>query len=153
MEEDEEQEVVLTEEDQLIDILAKQSYGDRLTRKEKSLLNKAKWAEKKKALGQVPAKQPIRVPAGAKQRMREFKEQLLKATNGNNVIRKTLEIALNDEHPGQVACLKMCMDRMMPISMFEDAKKGPDKPMISISITGIGESPVTIDNDSGEIDA
>lgn len=142
---EEEQEVVLTEEDQLIDILAKQSYGDRLTRKEKSLLNKAKWAEKKKALGQVPARKPISVPAGAKQRMREFKEKLLTANNGNNVIRKTLEIAMNDEHPGQMAALKLCMDRMLPTSMFEESKKGTDKPMISISITGIGEQPLTID--------
>ena len=90
------------------------------------------------------ARQPIGTPVGNKQRMQEFKEKLLTAVNGENVIRKTLEIAMDDEHPGQMSALKLCMDRMLPTSLFDDVKKGTDKPMININITGIGENPLSI---------
>jgi hypothetical protein len=58
---------------------------------------------------------------------------------------------MNDEHPGQMAALKLCADRMMPVSMFDDVKKSNDKPMISINITGIGEQPLTIDSDVTDV--
>ena len=57
-------------------------------------------------------------------------------------IQKVIEIALNDEHPGQMAALKMCIDRTLPISMFEKDKS--QRSAVSITITGIGE-PTIID--------
>jgi hypothetical protein len=57
---------------------------------------------------------------------------------------------LNDEHPGQIAALKMCVDRQLPLSLFEkDAKRGSNA--ITINITGVGnveaEQTDTIDAD------
>jgi hypothetical protein len=51
-----------------------------------------------------------------------------------------IQIALNDEHPGQMAALKMCMDRTLPIGMFEKDKN--QRSAITINITGLGEPTV-----------
>ena len=48
-----------------------------------------------------------------------------------------MEIALNDDHPAQLAAIKLCMDRMLPVSMFE--KEGKQRSAVTINITGIGE--------------
>lgn len=64
-------------------------------------------------------------------RIAEFKERLL-ATSGTRVIDKVLQIAQNDDHPGQMAALKMCMDRMLPVSLFE--KGAGSRPSVQINI-------------------
>ena len=136
-----------TPEDELIELIA--TPVKELTRKEKSRLNKEAWKERNKN-PVVKARAPISTPAGKKQRVQEFKEKLLTEGNANNVIRKVLEIAMNDDHPGQINALKMCMDRMLPTAIFEP-KKGGNRTAVQINITGIGEAPITIDNDSGEV--
>ena len=72
----------------------------------------------------VPAKKPIKTPEGSRERMQMFKERLLKARTGEGVIKKVIQIANDDNHPGQTAALKMCMDRMLPTSLFEEQKDG-----------------------------
>ena len=67
----------------------------------------------------------------------EFKARLL-ATSGDKVINKVIEIAQNDEHPGQMAALKMCMDRVLPLSYFDKDKNGGGRSQVSITITGVG---------------
>lgn len=104
--------------------------------------NKKRFAEKQK---EAQARMPISTPVGSKQRMQEFKEQLLHAPIATTIIRKVIDIARDDEHPGQMAAMKMCMDRMLPVSMFEE-KKESGRASIQITITGIGET-TTIDND------
>ena len=64
-------------------------------------------------------------------RIAEFKARLL-ATSGTSVIDKVLSIAENDSHPGQMAALKMCMDRMLPVSLFEKGANG--RPQVQINI-------------------
>jgi hypothetical protein len=76
-------------------------------------------------------------PPGDAARINEFKARLL-ATSGDNVINKIIEIAQNDEHPGQMAALKMCMDRVLPLSYFEKDKATGGRNNVSITITGIG---------------
>jgi hypothetical protein len=88
--------------------------------------------QEKKKRGQVGR------PVGDVGRIAEFKARLL-STTGTKVIDKVLEIAQTDGHPSQSACLKMCMDRLLPISMF-DEKSGSSKPVIQINISGIGDS-------------
>lgn len=74
-------------------------------------------------------------PLGDSGRMKELKARLL-ATSGERIIDKIIHIAGNDEHPGQMAALKMCMDRMLPLSMFEkDAKTG--RSAVTINIVGV----------------
>lgn len=76
-------------------------------------------------------------PPGDAARINEFKARLL-ATSGDNVINKIIDIAQNDEHPGQMAALKMCMDRILPLSYFEKDKATGGRNAVSITITGIG---------------
>ena len=70
------------------------------------------------------------------QKVKELKELMLKS-GGKQVAQKVIDIALNDEHPGQMAALKMCMDRTLPVSMFE--KDRAQRSAVTINITGIGE--------------
>lgn len=94
---------------------------------------KAAIQEKKKR-GQVGR------PAGDSARIAEFKARLL-STTGTKVIDKVLQIAMDDTHNGQMAALKMCMDRMLPMSVFDKAASGgSNMPTITINIAGINDS-------------
>lgn len=84
-------------------------------------------------------------PAGDAARIQELKARLL-ATSGNKVIDKIIEIALNDEHQGQIAALKMCIDRQLPLSLFEkDAKRGSNA--ITINIVGVDNTTIQATDD------
>jgi hypothetical protein len=88
-------------------------------------------AKKKGGRGQVGR------PAGDSGRIAELKARLL-ATTGDTVINKIVEIAMTDGHPVQGAALKMCIDRVLPLSYFEKEKgNGNAVPTISINISGI----------------
>ena len=123
----------------------------RKRREEKKKANRAKYdAERGRTGMKVVANQPLSTAKGQKQAMFELKAKLLTDGNANNVLRKILEVAYNDEHPGQMQALKMCFDRMLPTSLFEEKKAGHDRPQISINITGINDVQVegeVIDND------
>lgn len=90
-------------------------------------------------------------PPGDAARINEFKARLL-ATSGDKVINKIIHIALDDEHPGQMAALKMCMDRVLPLSYFEKDKMSQGKSSVNITITGVGGEAKIIDNDEDIID-
>jgi hypothetical protein len=74
-------------------------------------------------------------PAGDNARIAEFKARLM-STTGTRVIDKVLEVALTDGHPSQSACLKMCMDRALPASLFE--KTAAQRSAINITISTLG---------------
>lgn len=85
-------------------------------------------------------------PPGDAARINEFKARLL-ATSGDKVINKIINIALDDEHPGQMAALKMCMDRVLPVSYFEKDKTTNGKSSVSITITGVGGETTIVGGD------
>ena len=90
-------------------------------------------------------------PPGDAARINEFKARLL-ATSGDKVITKIIDIALDDEHQGQMAALKMCMDRVLPVSYFEKDKTTGGKSSVSITITGVGgETKIIGSEEEGEI--
>ena len=93
----------------------------------------AKGKEKRDAALAISA--PLDSKAN-KERIAEFKRMLLHAPVGNSIIRKVIDIARDDNHPGQMAAIKMCMDRLLPTSLFEE-KSGNERPQISITISGI----------------
>ena len=81
-----------------------------------------------------------KVPVGDAGRIQEFKARLL-STTGTKVIDTVLRKALDDEDKDQVACLKMCLDRMLPTSLFEKDAKG-QRNAVTINITGLGETKI-----------
>lgn len=87
---------------------------------------------------------PKVLPKTDNQRLKELKELMIRS-GGKDVAQKVIEIALNDDHPGQMAALKMCIDRTLPISMFEKDKS--QRSAVTINITGLGETPTIIEAD------
>ena len=85
---------------------------------------------------------PAILPKTDHQRLKELKELMIRS-GGKDVAEKVIQIALNDDHPGQMAALKMCLDRTLPMSMFEKDKS--QRSAVTINITGLGAEPTTID--------
>ena len=90
-------------------------------------------------------------PKGDAARINELKARLL-ATSGDKVISKVIQIALEDGHPVQSAALKMCMDRVLPISYFDKKNDTGGRNAVSITITGVGGD-TTIVGNTGNDDA
>lgn len=85
---------------------------------------------------------PATLPKTDHQRIKELKELMIRS-GGKDVAEKVIQIALNDEHPGQMAALKMCMDRTLPVSMFEKDKS--QRSAVTINITGLGATPTILE--------
>ena len=90
-------------------------------------------------------------PPGDAARINEFKARLL-ATSGSKVINKIIQIAQDDEHPGQMAALKMCIDRVLPLSYFEKDKQSGGKSSVQITITGVGGETVITGGEENTIE-
>ena len=95
------------------------------------------------------AKAPIGRPKNDTGRLAEFKQRLL-GTSGSAVIEKIIQIGQDDNHPGQMAALKMAMDRILPLSMFEKDAKG-QRNAIQINITGIGEAKIEQSSEQADV--
>lgn len=57
-----------------------------------------------------------------------------------NVVKKVLQIALDDKHPKQLDALKMCFDRLAPMSVFERAAEHQKNKGIEININVVGST-------------
>ena len=90
---------------------------------------------------------PAVLPKTDHQRLKELKELMIRS-GGKDVAQKVIEIALNDEHPHQLVALKMCLDRTLPVSMFEKDKS--QRSAVTINITGLGVEPTVIDPEQPE---
>lgn len=77
----------------------------------------------------------LALPKTDNQRIKDLKDMLIKSS-GKDVVEKMISIALNDNHPAQMAAIKMCVDRTLPVSMFEKDKS--QRSAVTINITGIG---------------
>ena len=87
-------------------------------------------------------------PPGEAARIKEFHARLL-ATSGETVINTIIKKALDDDDKDQVACLKMCLDRVLPMSYFEkdkDARRGN----VSIQISMVGDAKALVDQTEEE---
>jgi hypothetical protein len=90
-------------------------------------------------------------PVGDAGRLQEFKERLL-ATGGTRILDKMVEIAMSDGHPGQMAAMKLAVDRILPVSMFEAAKNSGTTPQISINISGLQGPTVDVAEDVTDVE-
>ena len=79
-------------------------------------------------------------PLGTPGRINELKARLL-ATTGERVIDTIIRKAMDDTDKDQIACLKMCIDRILPISLFEKSAGRP--PTVQIQILNTSDA-VTI---------
>jgi len=83
----------------------------------------------------VPTRERGKVgrPKGSRSRMLDLTHKLL-STNGEKVVRKIIEIALEDGNPNQLQALKMCVDRIAPTSFFEDLTKSGAGTAVNIQV-------------------
>jgi len=77
-------------------------------------------------------------PPGEAARIKEFHARLL-ATSGETVINTIITKALDNDDKDQVACLKMCIDRVLPMSYF-DKGKDAGRGSVNIQISMVGDS-------------
>jgi hypothetical protein len=79
-------------------------------------------------------------PPGEAARIREFHARLL-TTKGDTIIQTIINKALDPTDKDQAAMLKMCADRLLPLSYFE--KHGAaSKAGITINISGVTDAKV-----------
>jgi hypothetical protein len=93
---------------------------------------------------------PMVLPKTDHQRLKELKELMIRS-GGKDVAQKVIEIALNDDHPHQLVALKMCLDRTLPVSMFEKDKS--QRSAVTINITGLGQEPMVVDAEPEDVEA
>lgn len=72
-------------------------------------------------------------PKGDASIINEYKARMLASPKSRLVLDKVFEVALDDTHKNQTACMKMVMDRMLPQSYFEKDKV--DRGIGGITIT------------------
>lgn len=86
-------------------------------------------------------------PPGEAQKIKELMARML-LTNGDAVLKKTIDIALNDDHQHQMAAIKLLMDRALPVSFFENKDNtGAGGSGIVINISGLSAPKVESSDD------
>jgi hypothetical protein len=86
-------------------------------------------------------------PKGTASIINEYRDRMLASPKSAKVLEKVFEVALNDGHPGQIAAMKLVMDRIVPASSFDTAKSGGSVPQINISISGLNQPTVSTDEE------
>lgn len=88
-------------------------------------------------------------PAGDKAIMDEYKARMLNSPKSARVLEAIFDAALDPEHKAQSAAWKLIVDRIVPVSSFEQVKQGGGTPSIVINVSGMS-SPVI---DATEVDS
>jgi hypothetical protein len=92
-------------------------------------------------------------PKGDKAIMDEYKLRMLNSPKSAKVLEKVYEVALTDGHPGQMAAMKLVMDRIVPQSAFDVSKaSGGGVPQISINISGLNEPRADVVEDITDVE-
>ena len=96
---------------------------------------KKEIAERKKQTGR-----PIMSAREQTRQLHELKAELLTHNKAKHFVNKLFDIAMNDEHDGQMAAMKMVADRLLPNAGFSlDSKKST---AVQINISGLQVSSV-----------
>jgi hypothetical protein len=97
---------------------------------------------KKSALAEIKDKRSVGRPKGDKAIMDEYRLRMLASPKSAKVLEKVYEVALSDGHPGQMAAMKLVLDRIVPASAFDTTKSAGGVPQISINISGLNSPTV-----------
>jgi hypothetical protein len=88
-------------------------------------------------------------PKGDAAIINEYKARMLSSPKSRKVLDAIFDAALDNEHKNQAAAWKLIVDRIVPVSSFEqDVIKQGGRSAIQINITGLGASvsePETVD--------
>lgn len=81
-------------------------------------------------------------PKGDAAIINEYKIRMLNSPKSAKVLEAIYDAALNDDHKNQAAAWKLIVDRIVPVSAFEQTKAGGGTPSISINISGLNSPTV-----------
>ena len=97
-----------------------------------------------------PRKPPKKIgrPKEIGTKVQELKERLLNSADSTKLVNKIINKALDDNDKDQMVALKLCLDRILPVSLFEKAKD--QRSAIQINITGLNDVVVNDNNDDAE---
>lgn len=82
-------------------------------------------------------------PKGDAAILNEYKVRMLNSPKSAKVLESIFDAALNDEHKNQAAAWKLIVDRIAPVSLFEQAKQGGGTPQITINVSSLGTPSIT----------
>ena len=91
-------------------------------------------------------------PKGDKAIMDDYKARMLNSPKSARVLEAIFDAALDPEHKAQSAAWKLIVDRIVPVSSFEQVKQGGSAPAISINITGLTQATTVIAEDDVSYD-
>lgn len=102
----------------------------------------------KQALETVKEKKnPVGRPKGDNSVIQEYKARMLASPNSAKVLEAVLQAASDPDHKNFTAAAKLVLDRILPVSAFEEVKKGGGRTGINITITGVDGSKTVIGED------
>jgi len=78
-------------------------------------------------------------------RLHELKARFLKSKRLEPFVKKLFDIALDDDHPGQMAAMKLVAERILPTAGFSSEDKKSSA--VQINITGLQVSSVEKDRE------
>jgi hypothetical protein len=90
-------------------------------------------------------------PVGDYTKARELCARML-VSEGDRMLKTLINMALTEGHPSQIAALKMCLDRSLPISYFESKDGNGGSNGITINISGLTSSNINSNADEKTID-
>jgi hypothetical protein len=91
-------------------------------------------------------------PKGDKAIIDEYKARMLNSPKSVKVLEAIFDAALNDDHKNQAAAWKLVVDRIVPVSAFEQTKQGGGAASISINIMGLGQTTAEVIEDDVQVD-
>ena len=91
-------------------------------------------------------------PKGDADAIREYKARLLASPKSRKVMDSILNAALDDDHKNQAAAWKLVVDRIMPLSYFDEARNTGGKAAVNITITGVGGETTIIGEQEDALD-
>ena len=84
-----------------------------------------------------------------KEQLKKYRAGLLKNPMTKQIIEKSLQVAMDDTHPGQMTAMKMIMDRALPVAGFSaENRQANERGAIQINITGLS---VPSEKEVGEV--
>lgn len=97
-------------------------------------------------------KRPVGRPKGTAAVINEYRDRMLASPKSAKVLESIFDAALDPDHKNQSAAWKLIIDRIAPVSVFEnEVTKNGGKPSISINISGIGGN-VSVDGNNTDAD-
>ena len=83
---------------------------------------------------------PVMTKAEQTRKLHEMKSRFLNSKRMGPLVEKMFDIAMDDEHQGQMAAMKLIADRILPTAGF--ASEGNKSSAVQINITGLQVSSV-----------